>query len=183
MPSHDELDASTAALGPDISDQRPVQGSSAKPPRSDAHTHASGLMRKRAIKTKLRKAKEHHVDGGENVDSVLINACVEIHRMHVFCEESVAQSAATEADKPMSAESSAPDSRLRRTCLEYEDRMLHLQDQPAHGGTGLLVMGERLEEFLEFKTERLDDELLALFKAYLANVRRVVGANNMTRTI
>lgn len=44
-------------------------------------------------------------------------------------------------------------------------------------------MGERLEEFLEFKTERLDDELLALFKAYLANVRRVVGANNMTRTI
>lgn len=97
--------------------------------------------------------------------------------MHASCKASIARLDIEEMDKPRSGENSELADWLSNMCLEYEDRMLHLQDQPAHGGAGLLAIGDRLEAFIEYKAACLDDELLALIKAYLANVRRVVGAN------
>jgi len=154
--------------------------SASKAGSTDTKAHAGLRSRNGAIGAKLRRPRASRRDAGKtSVDGVLIESCEKIRRLHHAYEDGLAQLAATEARNPASRESEALVDLQWPVYLEYEARVFGLKEKPARGAAGLLAKGDRLEAFLEFRAESLEDGLLQVLKAYFDNVRRVVSASEM----
>lgn len=175
--SSPELDAHAADLEADVETcQSPVS----KAAFSGAHAQVGGSTRDCARKVGSRRRKSNDGSRIKGGDEIIIQTCEELRRLHTSCQDVLAQLLAAEANKLMAGDTSALDDCLWHMRVEYEGRVLRLQERPVNGGAGLLAMGEHLEAFLEFKGACLDADLLLAIKAYLANVRGVVAASKTT---